>query len=621
MDVLFCVLPFAAVQYPAIGVSLLHAQLKRLGISSKILYFNIDLAEYIGPQLYEWIAQRTEQQEPGSSAPPVSLIGEWFFSDLVFGDRTPREGDYIARFLSADPDSEKFIPELLRARCKLGEFVHYCCGEINQYAPRVVGFTSSFHQTCACLAVAQRLKKKCQPPLILFGGSNCQGEMGLQLVRSFPWVDSVCTGEGDEVVPMFLQYFLRGDDQYYIPGMLKRGDKLCIPAALRQMDALPFPEYSDYFAKLRASPIGNCISPRLLIETARGCWWGEKQHCTFCGLNGATMTYRSKSPDRVIRELAFLSETYGVDRIDCVDNILDLKYVPTVFPELIRSGSKLQFFFEAKSNLRFEQLRTLREAGVRYIQPGIESFSSHILRLMRKGCTGLQNIQFLRWCEELGILPTWNILYGFPDEPPSEYERMAELIPLLVHLEPPMFCQRIRLDRFSPLFLHSEKGGAVRRRPASAYSYVYPIAHEELENLAYYFDFEYADGRNPAEYTSDLVRGVERWTQQSRNERPHLDLFRTDQMSIIRDSRACAVKSSHVLTGAAAKIYLVCDAAQSVGSICRKLGSSVAESEIRVHLDQLMAAKLMVELEEHYLSLAIVRNRLSSSDRGTPTDD
>src|SRR4030095_11935335 len=177
MDVVFCVMPFAALHYPAIGVSLLHAQLKRLGLSSRLFYLNIDLAEWIDWELYEWIAQRTEQQVPGLSAPPVSLIGEWFFSDVLFGDRVPKEGDYIHRFLMADPSSREVIPKLIRARHSRRHFVEHCIQEINHYAPRVVAFTSSFHQTCACLAVAQGLKQSANPPLILFGGANCQGEM------------------------------------------------------------------------------------------------------------------------------------------------------------------------------------------------------------------------------------------------------------------------------------------------------------------------------------------------------------------------------------------------------------------------------------------------------------
>lgn len=611
MDIVFCVLPFAVVEYPAIGVSLLQARLRQLGFSSTIRYFHLDLAARIGLELYEWIAQRTQQQLPGPSAPPLSMIGEWFFADLVFGDGIPREEEYIANFLEPDPQGRRLIPKLMRARCRRQPFIQHCVGQIRRLNPRLVGFTSSFHQTCACLAVAKGLKEAADPPITIFGGPNCEGEMGQQLVQSFAWVDYVCTGEGDEVVPLFVQSLLREDSRQAIPGILKKGDPLSIPAPVRQMDGLPFPDYSDYLSQLKRSTLAHRISPRLLIQTSRGCWWGEKQHCTFCGLNGETMGYRSKSPPRVIQEIQSLTGTYGVNRIDCVDNILDLKYIDTVFPELARGGAQLEFFFETKANLRFEQLRTLREGGVRNLLPGIESFSNVILGQMRKGCTALQNLNFLRWSEELGILVTWNLLFGFPAEPPSAYAEMAKLVPLLVHLEPPMFCQRIRMDRFSPLFMDSEKQGLTRRRPAPAYSYVFPLDPRQLERIAYYFDFDYADGRDPSSYTRELVREIEKWTTlRNSKRRPRLDLFQTSQAVVIQDTRPCATCPVQVLTGLAAEIYLACDTAQTTLSLSRGLPSRVVESTLRGLLEPFLEAGLMVEMDGHYLSLAVLRNRV-----------
>src|SRR3977135_2135675 len=52
--------------------------------------------------------------------------------------------------------------------------------------------------------------------------------------------------------------------------------------------------------------------PRLVLESSRGCWWGEKHHCTFCGLNGSFMEFRSKSPDQFVDELLAMTERYHV---------------------------------------------------------------------------------------------------------------------------------------------------------------------------------------------------------------------------------------------------------------------------------------------------------------------
>ena len=73
MDVVFAVLPFADVDRPAIGVSLLKAEADRLGFSSRIVYCNFDLAELIGIGIYNQISE---------SLPSESLIGDWFFADV-----------------------------------------------------------------------------------------------------------------------------------------------------------------------------------------------------------------------------------------------------------------------------------------------------------------------------------------------------------------------------------------------------------------------------------------------------------------------------------------------------------------------------------------------------------
>jgi hypothetical protein len=80
MDVVFAVLPFLDVARPAIGVSLLKGLVERSGFSSRVLYLNLDMAERVGVQLYLTLAY---------GLPSDSLVGEWFFADIIFGDQIP----------------------------------------------------------------------------------------------------------------------------------------------------------------------------------------------------------------------------------------------------------------------------------------------------------------------------------------------------------------------------------------------------------------------------------------------------------------------------------------------------------------------------------------------------
>jgi len=612
MDVVFAVLPFADVDRPAIGVSLLKAEIDRLGFSSSIQYLNFKLAELIGPELYTNISE---------SLPSESLIGEWFFADMVFGQQIPHEQDYVSKILSRFAQN-KLVEEILNARRSRNEFIEHCVNRILDLKPRVVGFTSTFHQTCVCLAVAQRLKQLPDAPITIFGGANCEGEMGLQLLNSFSWIDYVCTREGDLAFPGFLQQVLREETTEPIPGILQQGvtRELTTPDLVRELDDLPIPDYTDYFETLNASSISSKIKPELLVESSRGCWWGAKHHCTFCGLNGDTMSFRSKSPERVFNEMRYLSETYGLKRVNCVDNILDLRYVETLFPKLKESGLGLQLFYEVKANMRYDQVVAMSEAGVQAIQPGIESFSNEVLRLMKKGCTGLQNIQLLRWCEEQGIVVAWNILAGFPHESPDEYARTAELLPLLTHLRPPSSCSPIRLDRFSPLFTRAQEFGIERVRPTPAYYYVYPLGRRELARLAYFFDFDYPDGRKPETYIATTRQAVGEWCE-SWNEDPaqriRLDAVVTDDGVVrINDTRICATSSEHELTGLEAEVFLECDSAKTIKSLHRALVDAPDETEIQAALDRLRADKLVVEMDGQFLSLALFRSRPIQTTRG-----
>jgi ribosomal peptide maturation radical SAM protein 1 len=168
-----------------------------------------------------------------------------------------------------------------------------------------------------------------------------------------------------------------------------------------------------------------------------------------CGLNGSSMAFRSKSPARTLEEVETLVQRYGRLDLQAVDNIIDVRYLRDVLPQLRERAYDLSLFYETKANVRKDHVRLLRESGVDRIQPGIESLSTPILRFMRKGVTAFQNVQLLKWCAEYGLRVFWNVIYGFPGEPPEEYARMATIVPALEHLSPPSLGPLV-LDRFSP---------------------------------------------------------------------------------------------------------------------------------------------------------------------------
>src|SRR5439155_2262634 len=115
-----------------------------------------------------------------------------------------------------------------------------------------------------------------------------------------------------------------------ISGVVRRvGKDSVVPtkvgAPVTNMDALPIPNYDDYVEQ-RSMVLGFRDPPQILFETARGCWWGQKYHCTFCGLNGETMGFRVKSARRAVDEIVGLAKRYGTPKLASVDNIIAMNY-------------------------------------------------------------------------------------------------------------------------------------------------------------------------------------------------------------------------------------------------------------------------------------------------------
>ena len=609
-------MPFGELFSPSMGLSLLKGALNREGISSIVRYFGLPFARRIGRPLYFDLS--TDDRMSARQ-----LAGEWLFAHALF-ERTAEDDeryfDSILRCRSGwviddvAPLHPATIRRLAGSKKHVEPFLDECADDIVALHPRLVGFTTVFQQHVASLALARRLKERAPDVTIVFGGSNCEGVMGAETVRQFPFVDAAVSGEGDLIFPEIVQRVFKGTSLAGLEGVKTRetvrreflfGSFDNAPA-VRDMNALPYPDFQDFFAEFNATGFKSTWQPRLFFETSRGCWWGEKKHCTFCGLNGQTMEFRSKTGSRALEELTAIVSRYPVCEVQVVDNILDMRYFNDFLPALAASDLDVELFYETKANLKKEQVRALRDAGVTQIQPGIESFSDHVLALMRKGVTALQNIQLLKWCTELGVRPYWNVLWGFPGEPPEAYARMAEIVPLLTHLVPPIGFGGLRLDRFSPNFFDAERLGFTNVRPLPAYEHIYPLPAPAIANLAYHFGFDYARAQHVDEYIGPLLRELRAWkTLKGESTLFHADV---DGTLAICDTRPAARAAVTVLAGLDRTLYLQCDGVADIRrltEVARMEGCDATEDSIAGRLEPLCANGLMLRDGRRYLALSV----------------
>jgi len=613
VSVQFVAMPWDRLEHPPIQLGILQRILEQEGIASEVRSLKLDFLEHcIAATGHGPADQRLGLAD-------YDLIVEWSrdvgLGDWIFTEPCPeRDAGYLALLRDhAVPEPDVAVAQRFRALAP--SFLDRRADVIAAAAPAVVGFTTGANQTVASLELAKRLKARVPAIRIVFGGANCQGPMGAALQRAFPWVDVVVRGEAERILPGLVKDLLAGSPIRSQPGLCytvgERSVAFEEAATSIPPDEIPLPRYDEYFEQLDRTSFAPALRPRVtvLYESARGCWWGAKSHCSFCGISTLTMPFRSKSPDRVVEELLELRQRYGGRKFLVVDYILDWRYFRELLPRLRDTGHDLRLFCETKANLRKDQVRLLRDAGFVSIQAGVESLSDPILKSIRKGVTAFQNIRLMKWCAQFDVRLYWNIVYGLPGEPPAEYARMADVMRSLVHFEPPHLVP-LSLDRFSPYHQRPDVFGLIPTGPRRDYRFVYAGLDEAtLTDLAYCFEYRHSDGRDPAAYVRPLREVVEAWQASRETALGSLRYRRGRRSLTITDRRPGVPACEYRLRAVEAAAYLACEDGASFSEIettVRAAGfGGVSSAELQEFFDELTAARLIHRDGDQYLALAL----------------
>jgi len=611
MDICLVSMPYAAIERPSIALGLLTAELRAAGIGVQARYACLDFAARVGLHTYDAVL--------GSKT--SLFIGEWTFAAAAFPEMAAVDAEYlaacaeeIARSRARGVDPQQL---LLHLREEAAGFVAETADEIVAQRPRIVGCTSTFQQHAASLALLRAVRERDPSIVTMIGGTNCESAMGMAARRNFPWVDFVVSGEADEIIVPFVRDVLaNGRDVIPQPGVIDaavaaRTGAEPPRASVWSVDAIPTPDYDDYFTALDRSPLRDAVMPALVVETSRGCWWGAKSHCTFCGLNGGNMAFRAKSPKRAAEEFHRLAVRYGVRRFTVVDNIIDMQYHQTMLPLL--NGRGYDIFYETKANLRRHHMQSFSDAGVRSIQPGIESLHDEILHLLAKGNKAWMNVQLLKWAAELAMDISWVFLVDVPGQRDAWYIDMLTWLTLVSHLPPPSFAVPIQFMRFSPYHRDAAKYG-FDLVPEPAYAQVYPLDAEEMQQLAYEF-VDRGASRDEGIGQRLLLAWLGLWRDEHRNGTPPvLEMRRDGDVIDIVDTRSCRVADRHRLEGDAARLYAACDEAVDRGTLRGRLGIDRLEELVA----GLLADKILLELGGRLLALAVDTARPRPEEAPSP---
>jgi ribosomal peptide maturation radical SAM protein 1 len=511
-EVLLVVPPFLGVERPSMAAHLLQASATAAGIKCDVFYASLSLAELLGPDNYLACWQFALPE----------FLGERLFARTAYD--LPPFGcqDFpLVRHLGEASKCLEFLDpcHIVNVESIIDQWAEFIAANLAERPYSVIGLTTTFAQTGASVALINAIKKINNNTVTLIGGANCEGRMAKGMASLSEHIDFVFSGEAETAFAAFLSRYLSSGE---LPQQ-----RIITCRGVEDLNTLATPTYDQYVTQYRyfvantrsTTPLGNLTLP---YETSRGCWWGAKNPCRFCGLNGTLHSYRQKSPSRIMQELRLLTEHYPAREVYMTDNIMPNEFYCGLLQTLHDEFKGIKFSYEIKANITPAQLKVLKDTGFLHIQPGIEAISTPLLRRMRKGVLAWQNIRLLRFARILRLEVSWNLLLGFPGDQTEDYVETMHLITKITHLQPPRNVTPINIDRFSEYFDNADQYGIDNLRPLPAYSEIYP-EWVDLSRIAYHFtgDFESPVLQN-LELAKSIVHLCHEWNRrwQENDDRP-----------------------------------------------------------------------------------------------------
>jgi ribosomal peptide maturation radical SAM protein 1 len=599
--------PWPLYNRPSIQLGALKAFLRgeNPGLKVDAHHFYLQLANAIGYERYQEISKRSWLAETIYAA---ILFPELFEkTETLFDREAPRGSKLRSQGLKSlsrqvQEASETFIEALNLKECLLA------------------GLSVSLCQLTSALYFAREIKRRSPETVVVVGGSTFGWTTADGLLDYFSPIDLLVMGEGEVPLTRIVGHLCSGgslDDLPQMPGVLSRKSVAAKPplspfSQLVSLEALPTPDYDDYFGLLERFDPQNRFFPTIPVETSRGCWWhgrepGSPRGCAFCNLNLQWSGYRSKGSSKSVSEVDDLTQRHRTLSVAIVDNVLPKSGMMDFFKGLTQLGKDFNMFCELRADTPPETLKAMREAGVREVQIGVEAISTGLLKRLKKGTTAIQNLERMKWCEALGIVNLSNLIVCFPGSDESDVQETLTNIPFAYPFRPPTVVP-FWLGLGSHVWRNHTTYGlkAVFNHPA--YGRILP--REIHQNVPLIHQAYRGDMALQKRMWKPVIQEVKAW--QKRYNAAHANPFEGPILTyrdggsfmIIRDRSSGAEALTHRLISVSRALYLFCERRRSLNQI-KEAFPQIPLERITEFLDLMVKKRLMFMENDQYLSLAV----------------
>jgi radical SAM superfamily enzyme YgiQ (UPF0313 family) len=143
---------------------------------------------------------------------------------------------------------------------------------------------------------------------------------------------------------------------------------------------------------------------------------------------------RYRSLNKVIEELDFLVNTYGVKNIKIIDEMFALneKRIISLCNMIVEKGFDLNIWAYARVNTVTEKMLTkMKQAGINWIAYGFESGSKRVIESVTKGYQMKEVGKVVEMTYALDMHICANFIFGLPED---DYDSMNETLKLMLDI-------------------------------------------------------------------------------------------------------------------------------------------------------------------------------------------
>jgi anaerobic magnesium-protoporphyrin IX monomethyl ester cyclase len=349
-----------------------------------------------------------------------------------------------SHFLTHLPQEDYFS---LYTSLKLGDLdtlTDRCQQVINEVVAKIQDFKSdavvisvfSYMQIPLSLAFLRKLKQQLPNIPVMAGGpginhTRADGKTTGKLLLEQNLIDYYCLGEGDEVLPAWLQgdHSLLGlnsrenSHESWVPQIDDLDSKYLIPS-YKKIDTVNYHNME------------NKSSAVFSLSTSRGC----VRSCSFCDVGNTWKKFRFRSGHHVAQEILKHHQEVGAVHFTIVDSLIngslksfsdfnnEMIKLKQQFPSLKDFSYNGMFIVRDKKSHPESFFETMKKAGCESLAIGVETGSDRLRVDINKKFTNDDLDHHLEMCQRYGIKNNLLTFVGYPTETHEDFQQTLDML-------------------------------------------------------------------------------------------------------------------------------------------------------------------------------------------------